>query len=95
MTTSEFALPDSSAAVRFPDWQLEYQDVLFELDPTKLAERVADAEVAIFKRLQALSQRQNGPAERQAIEGAILALRVIKRGTLAFPDWESNISLGP
>jgi hypothetical protein len=91
VTTSEFALPGSRSALCYPEWQLEYQDVLFESDTGKLAQRVAEAEAAIFKRLQALSESQGGQAERRAIEDAIRALGVIKRDSLNFPDWESGL----
>jgi hypothetical protein len=90
MTTSEFALPENSSPLHYPEWQRPYQEALLERDLKRLAERVADAEVAIFKRLQALSQSQDGQAEREAIEHAIGALKVIKRDRLNFPDWESG-----
>jgi hypothetical protein len=89
MTTSEFALSGgTSSSLRYPEWQLEYQDVLLETDPKKLARRVAEAEVAIFKRLQALSRSPAGQAERQAIRDAAHVLGAIKRDELGFPDWE-------
>jgi len=74
----------------YPEWQLPYQAALLELDPKKLAERVAEAEMAIFERLQQLSESQDGQAEREVIEGAITALKVLKRDSLNFPDWESG-----
>jgi hypothetical protein len=92
MTTSEFPLPDSSSPLHYPEWQLPYQAALLEVDPKKLAERVAEAEGAIFNRLQRLSQSQNRLAERQTIEDAIKVLKVIKRDRLGFPDWESGSS---
>jgi hypothetical protein len=62
--------------------------VLLEVDPKRLAERIEETEAAIFIRLQQLSECQDGQAERQLIEGAICVLRVIKRESLAFPDWD-------
>jgi len=41
---------------------------------------------------QDLSRSRDGQAERQAIEDAIRALRVIKRDRLNFPGWESGSS---
>jgi hypothetical protein len=83
MTTSESVRP-------FPEWPLKYQEALLEADPKKLSERVAETEAAIVERLQDLSDAQEGQAERQAIQDAIRALRVIKRDKLNFPDWEAN-----
>jgi hypothetical protein len=88
MTTLEFPLPRSSSALRYPEWQLEYQDVLLETEPKKLAKRVADAEVAIFRRLQELSESHEGQAERWAIREAAHGLWAVKRDRLGFPDWE-------
>jgi hypothetical protein len=79
-----------STTLRYPQWQRPYQAALLELDPQKLAQHVAEAEAAIFKRLQQLSQSQDGETERQVIEGAICALKILKRDSLNFPDWESG-----
>jgi hypothetical protein len=94
MTTVEFPLPGNSSRLRYPEWQLEYQDVLLETDPKKLARRVADAEAAIFKRLQQLCESRDGRAERRAIQDAAHALGAIKRDSLGFPDWELKGSRG-
>jgi hypothetical protein len=80
----------SSTALRYPEWQRPYQAGLLELDPKKLAQHVAEAETAIFKRLQKLSESQDGETERQVIEGAICAMKILKRDSLNFPDWESG-----
>jgi hypothetical protein len=82
----------SESALRFPEWPLKYREALLETDHEKLSERIADAEAAIFDRLQQLSQSQDGQAERKAIQDAVNALRLIKRDRLAFPDWESSSS---
>jgi hypothetical protein len=92
MTTSEFSRSDSSPSLRYSEWSLKYREVRLEADPKKLAQRVTEAETAIFGRLQQLSRSQDGHAERRAIEDAIRALRVIKRDRLNFPDWESPMS---
>jgi hypothetical protein len=75
-----------SSKILYPEWQAEYQAALLELDPKTLFERVTAAETAIFNRLQAISHNSDGHAERQAIEDALAALRVLKRGGLGFPD---------
>jgi hypothetical protein len=88
-------LPESSSDLRYPAWQQQYQDALVEGDPAKLLERVAEAEAAIFSRLQTLSENPDGRAEREAIQDAITALRVVKRETLAVPDWDSRMPPHP
>ena len=74
----------------YPEWQGEYQSALLELDREKLPERVAAAETAIFKRLQAIAQSSDNQAERQAIEDATANLRVLKRDNLGFPNWKKE-----
>ena len=80
----------SSRKILYPDWQQEYQVALLELDPQKLSERIANAETAIFKKLQDIAQSPNHEAERQAIEDALASLRTLKTENLGFPDWEKK-----
>ena len=75
----------------YPEWQREYQSALLELDRKKLPERVAVAETAVFKRLQAMAQSSDHQAERQAIEDALASLRVLKRDNLGFPDAKTRM----
>jgi hypothetical protein len=63
-----------------------YQVALSELDPNTLPGRAEAAEIAIFKRLQAISQSPDNKAERQAIEDA-LASPI----SLGFPDWREEL----
>jgi hypothetical protein len=79
-----------SPEILYPHWQNEYQAPLVELDREKLPERVASAETSIYKRLQQISQGSDDQAEYQAIEDALGALRVLKRDSLGFPDWEKK-----
>ena len=90
MTTSDFSLPGDTAPLHFPEWSLKYRRALLESNPDRLAECVEEAEAEIFRRLQQLSQSQDEQGERQAIEDAIRALRVIERDRLGFPDWDSD-----
>jgi hypothetical protein len=83
-----------SSTLRYPEWQRPYQAALLELDPKKLAKHMEEAEAAIFKRLQQLSQSQGGQVEREVIEGAISALKILKRDSLNLPDWESGLRGG-
>jgi hypothetical protein len=73
-----------------PEWQTKYEAALLELDREKLSERVAAAEAAIYERLQKISGKSDHQTERQAIEDALSALRVLKRDKLGFPDWEKK-----
>ena len=86
MTTEDLPSPK----IPYPEWQTEYQAALVELDRKKLPERVVASETAILIRLQAISQSSDHHAERQAIEDALTALRVLKRENLGFPDWEKK-----
>jgi len=86
MTTEDPPSPE----ILYPTWQHEYQAAVLELDRKKLAERVAASETAIFNRLQTISQSSDHQAERQAIEDALAALRVLKRDELGFTDWEKK-----
>jgi hypothetical protein len=79
-----------SPKIPYPDWQNEYAAALVELDREKLSGRVEAAETAIFNRLQVISQGSDHQTERQAIEDALAALRVLKRENLRFPDWEKK-----
>ena len=58
--------------------------------PKKLFQRVVEAEVAVFNRLQTMSHNPDSHAERQAIEDALATLRVYKRDKLGFADWEKK-----
>ena len=88
--TTNFIDKDYVNTLEYPDWQRPLQEALVELDNDKLKARVAAAEVAIFNRLQAISQSTNHQPEREAIENALTSLRVLKRESLGFPDWEKK-----
>ena len=78
---------------RFGNWREPYEQALLELDPALLRQKVLDAEVAIFGRLQQLSMDGNGPGvkeERMAINDAIANLRVLQQKKLQFPGWKST-----
>jgi hypothetical protein len=75
-----------SPHILYPQWQNEYQSALVELDREKLSQLVEAAEAAIFERLQQISQNSDYHTERQVIEDALAALRVLKRDELGFPD---------
>ena len=77
-------------AMRYPEWQSPFQEALLEIDREKLQSKMMKAEEAIFERLQQLAGTSDSEAERQAIEDAISALRVLKTEKLNYPDWKSG-----
>jgi hypothetical protein len=79
--SSDPRLRRSPTLLRYPEWQRPYQAALLELNPKKLAKHVEEAEAVIFKRLLQLSDSKDGQAERELIQGAISALRILKRET--------------
>ena len=81
VTTEDSRFPD----ILYRHWQKEYQSVLVEFDPTKLAGLINTAETAIRKRLQQLSQDSDHHTERQVIDDALQSLRLLKRD-LGLPD---------
>lgn len=86
MTDPSFPLPK----ILYPEWQRELEAALLERDGKKLLAQVMAAEVAIFNRLQAMSQSPDFEAERHAIREAVERLRILKRDGLGFPDWEKK-----
>lgn len=70
---------EPAQALMYPEWQEPLQQALLELDKDRLKARIATAEIAVFSRLQALTQGPYHPAERQALEDALATLRVLKR----------------
>ena len=76
-------------AENFPhsEWQRLYLDALTETDKTKLAEKLYEAEFAIFDRLQKMSTNPDSEAEKAALADAIRGLRVLQQERLLFPDW--------
>ena len=76
-------------AGKFPDgeWQRFYLAAMSETDLTKLAEKLHEAEAAIFERFRNLSADTDNQAELIALDDATLRLHVLKRETVCFPDW--------
>jgi hypothetical protein len=80
------ATEDSNPEIFYSQWQNEYEAALLESEPERLADRVQIAETAIYERLQQISQNSDHHTERQVIEDALAALRVLKRDEPGFPD---------
>lgn len=66
---------------QFPDWEPQYKATFLEVDKARLVERIAAAEAAIHRRMQAMLGRSDGVKERQAIGKALSALSVLKETT--------------
>ena len=79
---------------KYPSWQEPYQQALLELDPAKLRQKMLNAEAAIFRRLEQLSDGEahlDGTLdEKLAINDAISGLRVLHHEKLQFPNWASE-----
>jgi glycyl-tRNA synthetase beta subunit len=70
------------------EWKKLVQQALVEPNPDKLKEKVADAESAIFQRLQALERSSESSVERHALQDASNTLLTLKREVLKYPDWK-------
>ena len=65
--------------ILYPNWQKQYEAAILERDPEKLAGRIAAAEIAIYNRLNQISQDSDHHTERHVIEDALESLRVLKK----------------
>lgn len=68
--------------LKYPKWQAEFQEVVIELDREKLFDKIKQFETAIFARLQELETLGDDHEERQAIDDALTAVRVLKNEDL-------------
>jgi hypothetical protein len=59
-------------------WQKPYENALTELDPLKVAERVAAAETAIALRMKQTSGSSGGQDEQRALKRAREALNTLR-----------------
>jgi hypothetical protein len=78
-------IPSLSSAVRFPQWQGEYEAALRETDRKMLFKRVEIAEAALLNRRDTLKHESDGRVERQEIERALEKLDALKENVLNFP----------
>jgi hypothetical protein len=72
----------------YAEWQTSYRDALLEVNKQKLEAKIQLAEWKIFQRLQTISADSDHHEERLAIADAVNALRILKRDTLNYPDWD-------
>ena len=61
--------------IKYPTWQPECREVMLEIDPIKVKEKVAAAEAAMAKRLLQITEL-DGHAERRALEAERQALKL-------------------
>lgn len=73
--------------LKYPEWQTPLQELVLEFDSTKLPEKVQKVEALIFERMQKLCRGNDGHSETQALNDAVVLLRIIKREKVGFPDW--------
>jgi len=71
--------------VKYPSWQVPYQAALLETNVEKLKIKAGETETAIFLRVQALNGSSDHHAERQAIQDALAALRLLQTEKLGYP----------
>jgi hypothetical protein len=69
------------------EWQDIIREVLAEPDPGRLQTKIAEAESAIFGRLQTLGQDAGDIGERNALQDASNTLLALKSDVLKYPDW--------
>lgn len=65
--------------VNLKTWRQLYEAAVLELDPTKIQQRIAEAEKAIAKRALAVMREGGDGAEREALAHAMQALDDLKR----------------
>ena len=84
----EFEMDNLSSDFDNSEWKKLVQEALLEVNPEKLKGKVAEAEAAIFRRLQALGQDSQNSPEMHALQDASNTLLVLKREVLKYPDWK-------
>ena len=65
--------------VNLKAWRQLYEAAVLELDPTKIQQRIAEAEKAIAKRALAVMREGGDGAERETLVHAMQALDDLKR----------------
>jgi hypothetical protein len=70
---------------RSPGWRELLQDALAELDAERLPEKIALAEVAIYRRIEHMKAKTETKAERWALDDALSSLNILKKRH--FPGW--------
>jgi|SRR3954469_7822319 len=82
--------PNNSTKTEFPTWQREYEELISETEETRLSEKAAELEGALFTRMQELAGADNA-VERAAIQQASRTLLRVCQEKLGFPKWDKTI----
>src|ERR1700733_4204449 len=80
----------SESKLKFPEWQIPFQELLQESDREGLRVQLQRVETLVFERLQYLSRQGDPEHETEVIREALQTLREIKRDRLNFPDWRDS-----
>ena len=86
----EFEMENSGSDYSNSEWKKLVKEAVVEVNPDRLKEKVAEAEAAIFQRLQALERGSDNSSERFALQDASNTLLALKREVLKYPDWKSE-----
>jgi hypothetical protein len=82
----------SSLSWSLADWHLACEAAWVETDRTLLFRLVEAAEASALIRREILAAEADTSSERQAIEDALIRLRILKTEKLKFRDPENKIS---
>lgn len=76
--------------MEYPSWEIPIQEAALEADLSKAAQKVHDAEAAIFARTQQLAASNDGHHEMAAIQRGLQELLRIKTHKLNWPSIDGN-----
>lgn len=65
-------------SAKHPDWKILYRVAILETNKSLLPQRVSEAEEAVILRGRELFYGKGDPEEKEALEDALHALRVLK-----------------
>jgi hypothetical protein len=78
----------STTHLRYPQWQEALLQVVVEMKPDGLMEKIKIAETAISQRLRQLESNPGSKEERVALYNAVSTLRVLKSVLVQSHSWE-------
>jgi hypothetical protein len=82
--------PNNSTKTEFPTWQRQYEALISETEETRLREKAAELEGALFTRMQELAGTENA-VEKAAMQQASKTLLSVCQEKLGFPKWDRTI----
>jgi hypothetical protein len=80
----------STTHLRYPQWQEALCQVVVEMKPDGLMEKVKIAETAIAQRLRELESIPGRTEERVTLYNAVSTLRVLKNVLIQSHSWEGR-----